>query len=84
MLQLELQGQYPQGTITAGNKATSGDFIDLSGIANATDAADLVGKGFTIDNQVIEFYDGSKGNYEGNGIGVDIHNAQDGADIVKD
>lgn len=71
------------GTITAGTKATSGD-IDLSSIASATDAASLVGKGFTIDNQVIEFYDGSKGNYEGNGIGIDIHNAQGGADIVKD
>jgi flagellin len=76
-------GAVTPGTITAGDKATSGD-IDLSSIANATDAADLVGKGFTIDDQVIEFYDGSKGNYEGNGIGVDIHNAQGGADVVAD
>ncbi|MEH7342628.1 flagellin [Bacillus sp. JJ1532] len=71
------------GTITAGDKAKTSD-ISLASIADATDAASLVGKGFTVDGQVIEFYDGSKGNYEGTGIGVDIHNAQGGADVVKD
>ncbi|MEK3952722.1 flagellin N-terminal helical domain-containing protein [Psychrobacillus sp. FSL K6-1464] len=76
-------GAAAPGTITAGSKAVTAD-IDLSSIANAADVASLVGKGFTVDNQVIEFFDGSKGSYEGNGIGIDIHNALDSGDVVAD
>ncbi|AQS59842.1 flagellin [Desulforamulus ferrireducens] len=77
------EGVVTPGNMVAGAKAKTGN-ISFASIANAADAAALVGKGFTIDNQVIEFYDGSKGNYEGIGIGVDIHNAKSGADIVAD
>ncbi|SFF95459.1 flagellin [Desulfotomaculum arcticum] len=73
-------GAVTPGTITPGTKALSAE-IDLTSLATQADVLALAGKGFTIDGQVIEFYDGAKGNYEGNGIGVDIAGLDDGADL---
>lgn len=73
-------GTVTPGTVGSGAKATSGD-IDLSGI---DDVKSLIGKGFTVDNQVIEFFDGSKGAYSGTGIGIDIHNTADATELVTD
>ena len=75
-------GTVAQGAVVAGARATAADFADFSGANNPTLAAAFVGKGFTIDNKTVEFYDGAAGNYQGNGIGVDIHGAADGAAIV--
>ncbi|MFQ3545362.1 flagellin [Halobacillus rhizosphaerae] len=71
------------GTVVAGNKASSGD-IDFSSISTASDVQSLVGKGLTIGDQTIEFYDAADGAYSGNGFGVDVHNAASGADVVAD
>ena len=44
---------------------------------------DLIGKGMTIGSSQIEFYDASKGAYEGNSIGIDIGGLTRGEDIVN-
>jgi flagellin len=50
--------------------------IDFSGdISSQADIDDLVGKGMTINDQQIEFYDADDGAYEGDVIGVDISDA---------
>lgn len=77
-------GTVTQGADVAGAQAEAADFADFSGITDAAGAAALVGKGFTIDGKTVEFYDGANGNYQGNGIGVDIHGAASGVDIVAD
>ncbi|MGS0745802.1 flagellin N-terminal helical domain-containing protein [Syntrophomonas erecta subsp. sporosyntropha] len=74
-------GDVTAGTVVAGTQASSGD-IALSALDPATQS--LVGKGFTIGNQTIEFYDGANGAYSGNGIGVDIHGATTADHIVAD
>ncbi len=73
-------GAVTPGTITPGDKAVSAE-IDFSGLSASADVLALAGTGFTIDGQVIEFYDGAKGNYEGNGIGVDIAGLDNGAEL---
>ncbi|TCI41552.1 flagellin protein [Exiguobacterium sp. SH3S2] len=65
------------GSTVAATSATKS--IDLAG----TTAADLIGKGLTIGDQQVEFYDASKGAYSGKAIGVDVGGAASEADIVN-
>lgn len=44
---------------------------------------DLVGKGMTLGDTQIEFYDASKGQYTGDSIGVDISKSTTAADLAK-
>ncbi|MHC9160505.1 flagellin N-terminal helical domain-containing protein [Exiguobacterium profundum] len=64
------------GSTVAATSATKS--IDLAGVT----AADLIGKGLTIGDQQIEFYDASKGAYSGKAIGVDVGGAGNEAAIV--
>lgn len=52
-------------------------------VANAADAAKLVGTGLTINDQQIEFYDATKGAYTGKALGVNISGAANATDVVK-
>lgn len=57
------------GTTTGATAATTK--IELPNAAN--NIKDLVGKGMTLGNTQIEFYDASKGVYQGDAVGVDIN-----------
>ncbi|WP_339311031.1 flagellin [Paenibacillus sp. FSL k6-2145] len=46
--------------------------LDFSSITTAAQATSLVGTGVTINGQQVEFYDATKGAYEGKGLGVNI------------
>jgi flagellin len=46
--------------------------LDFTSIRTAAAAEKLVGTGVTINGQQIEFYDATKGEYKGNGLGVNI------------
>ncbi|WP_019915064.1 flagellin N-terminal helical domain-containing protein [Paenibacillus sp. HW567] len=61
------------GTTTAAIKANAS--IDFASVNTDTALKGLVGKGFTIGDQQIEFYNASEGAYKGNGIGVAIDTA---------
>ncbi|RHB48111.1 flagellin [Exiguobacterium sp. AM39-5BH] len=76
-------GTLASGSVTPGAKANSGN-ISLAGLTAQPQIDALVGKGFTVGDQTIEFYDGANGAYSGNGIGVDIHNATSAAQVVSD
>jgi len=58
----------------------AGKTIDFStDISTTSDVENLVGKGMTINDQQIEFYNANDGAYEGDVIGVDISDAIEGA-----
>lgn len=61
------------GTTTVATEAS----VEIDLPADADDIKNLVGKGITLGNTQIEFYDASKGAYNGNSIGVDISKATD-------
>ena len=61
------------GTTTASTAAT--EALDLTAVTDSTKATALVGKGFTVNGQQVEFYDATKGAYTGNAIGVNISDA---------
>lgn len=72
------------GSHTAAVAASS--TIDFDAVVTGTDAAEtnenlknLVGTGFTVNGQQIEFYDANEGAYNGNGIGVAINTALENA-----
>ncbi|WP_391208024.1 flagellin [Psychrobacillus sp. L4] len=69
--------------VTNTAKATAADVVDFSGATTAAKAQEFVGKGFTVGDKQIEFYNADKGAYTGNGIGVNISSAQNAADIIK-
>lgn len=68
-----------KGTTTAAKAAK----VEVDFQTVAAQPKELVGKGITIGNAQIEFYDASKGAYSGNSIGVDIGKATTGNDVVK-
>ena len=61
------------GTTTVATEAS----VEIDLPDDADDIKNLVGKGITLGNTQIEFYDASKGAYNGNSIGVDISKATD-------
>lgn len=67
-------GSTTAPTITAGTTtaATAANMDITFAVTNAADAQALVGKGLTIGDKQVEFYDASKGAYEGDAIGIDI------------
>lgn len=67
-------------TVTNGktNAATAAKVdLSLDTLVAAAKAGDLNGKGMTLGNTQIEFYDARKGAYEGKSIGVDISGVND-------
>ena len=68
-----------EGTTTAATAAK----VEVDFTTVGAQPKELVGKGVTIGNAQIEFYDASKGAYSGDSIGVDIGNAAAGNDVVE-
>lgn len=67
-----------KGTTTASTAAK----VEVDFTPVGLKASDLIGKGMTIGDAQIEFYDASKGAYSGSAIGVDIGKATTGEMIV--
>ena len=42
----------------------------------------MVGKGWTINGQVVEFYNADEGVYQGEAIGINVGTGKTGADLV--
>jgi flagellin len=66
------------GTTTAATSASSTiDFTNTTGLSidTNTEVENLVGKGFTIEGQEVEFYDANDGEYSGDAIGINISDA---------
>ena len=55
---------------TPGTEATGS--ITIPSPLTEEEAKKLLGSGFTIDGQVVEFYDSTNGTYNGSGVGVDL------------
>lgn len=68
-----------KGTTTVSTEAS----VELELPDDADDIKDLVGKGITLGNTQIEFYDASKGAYNGNAVGVDISKAGDAEQLAE-
>lgn len=68
-----------QAVTTGKTNAATAAKVDLSlgTLVAAAQAGDLNGKGMTLGNTQIEFYDARKGAYEGKSIGVDISGVND-------
>lgn len=74
----------PAQTLELGSdtpKTSANEQLDFSSMTQ-TDVDNLVGKGLTINDQQIEFYDADKGAYAGEALGIDISDATDGASLV--
>jgi len=72
------EGAADSGSTTAATApSTSIDFTDASGLSIDSDSEinNLVGKGFTIEGQEVEFYDANEGEYSGDAIGINISDA---------
>ena len=67
-----------KGTTTVSTEAS----VELELPEDPDDIKDLVGKGITLGNTQIEFYDASKGAYNGNAVGVDISKAGDAEQLA--
>ncbi|AGL01697.1 flagellin [Desulfoscipio gibsoniae] len=61
------------GTTTAATAATT--TLDLTSYTTGAAIEALVGKGFTINGQQVEFYDANDGVYNGDAIGINISDA---------
>ncbi|MED4113677.1 flagellin N-terminal helical domain-containing protein [Priestia megaterium] len=63
--------------VAAVEASTTIDFTDATGSSVDTKAEveNLVGKGFTINDKQVEFYDATKGSYNGDAIGINISDA---------
>ncbi|MHA6532722.1 flagellin N-terminal helical domain-containing protein [Paenibacillus sp. BAC0078] len=77
-----INGASGTGTLVVANANTVGTTVNTAAkanyaftVANAADAAKLVGTGMTINDQQIEFYDATKGAYTGSAVGVNISEA---------
>nr|WP_028393530.1 flagellin [Bacillus cihuensis] len=69
--------------LTTEVKATAADVVDFSGATTAALAQEFVGKGFTVGDKQIEFYNADKGAYTGKGIGVNISGVTNAAGMVQ-
>lgn len=78
-------GQTQSGTTVAATNAYK-EVTGFSGVSGSA-VGNLIGKGFTVNGQKIEFYNADNGAYTGSAIGVNlssvIANSGSGADIVK-
>jgi flagellin len=72
------EGAADSGTTTAAQSAeTTLDLSDATGLSldTSTEIENLVGKGLTINDQEVEFYDANDGEYSGDAIGINISDA---------
>jgi flagellin len=74
------------GTLTGATGAGLSGTTSAGTAANATITiggtyGSYIGTGMTIDNQQVEFYDGTKGSYTGSAIGVDLSGKTSADDI---
>jgi flagellin len=63
------------GTTSITNASTTINFESIS-------STDLAGKGWTINGQVVEFYNADQGVYEGEAIGINVGTGKEGAELV--
>lgn len=63
------------GTTTEAKATKTIAFSSLEGAATNNNLEDLVGKGFTVNGQQLEFYNSNDGSYKGDAVGVDISDA---------
>ena len=66
--------------VTKQDKAVAADAVDFTA---GTSPDVFSGKGFTVGDKQIEFYNADKGAYTGNGIGVNISGVTSGTDMVN-
>jgi len=71
----ETGGTASTGTNVAAAQATDTSSLLFAGIASAADVSSLVGKGFTINGQQVQFYNADNGPYTGSAIGVNLSDA---------
>ena len=69
--------------VTTAVKATVADVVDFSGATTPALAQDFAGKGFTVGDKQIEFYNADKGAYTGTAIGVNISGVADAAGMIS-
>ena len=67
---------------TGNTKASTAAKVEVDFATVGLKSSDLIGKGMTIGEAQIEFYDASKGAYSGDSIGIDIGKATTGENIV--
>lgn len=70
------------GTGTTTDAVAASTKITLPTDNTKNEISALIGKGITLGDTQIEFYDAGKGAYSGDAIGVDIGSAQDGETVV--
>jgi len=69
---------YSGGAASAGtttNPVQASGNLDFSGANSPASITSLVGKGFTLNGQQVQFYDANSGPYTGTAIGVNLSNA---------
>lgn len=64
-------------------KATKADVVDFTGVTTAALAQGWVGKGFTVGDKQIEFYNADQGVYSGEAIGVNISGVSNAAGMIS-
>ncbi|MBU3197488.1 flagellin protein [Clostridium algidicarnis] len=69
--------------VTTATKATIADVVDFTGATTPALAQNFAGKGFTVGDKQIEFYNADKGAYTGTAIGVNISGVTNAADMIK-
>ncbi|MBB6698579.1 flagellin [Clostridium algidicarnis] len=67
--------------VTTAVKAVAKDVVDFTGL-KAANLDTFVGKGFTVGDKQIEFYNADKGAYTGTAIGVNISGVTDEATMI--
>lgn len=69
--------------VTTATKATVADVVDFTAVTDNAKAQEFVGKGFTVGDKQVEFYNADKGAYTGSGIGVNISAVSTAAGMIK-
>ncbi|MCB2294290.1 flagellin protein [Clostridium algoriphilum] len=68
--------------VTTAVKAAVADVVDFSGVTTSATALAFAGKGFTVGDKQIEFYNADKGAYTGTAIGVNISGVTSGQGMI--
>ncbi|MBW9170638.1 flagellin protein [Clostridium estertheticum] len=69
--------------VTTATKAVAADVVDFNSVVDAPTAQKFAGKGFTVGDKQIEFYNADKGAYTGDAIGVNISGVTTAAGMIS-
>lgn len=69
--------------VTTLNKAVADNVVDFTSVTDNETAQAFAGKGFTVGDKQIEFYNADKGAYTGTAIGVNISGVTNATDMVN-